>query len=68
MGKFKNDVTGVGGRGYPKLVTKSDIGGGGHKNIEITPPPPPSQKKKKIMFKFLFFACFWSARQQLSFG
>ena len=66
MGKFKNDVTGVGGRGYPKLVTKSDIGEGVHTNSDIT--PPQKKKKKKIMFKFLFFACFWSARQQLSFG
>ena len=28
MGPFKNDVTKVGGEGYPKLLTKSDIGGG----------------------------------------
>ena len=26
---FKNDVTRVGGEGYPKLVTESDMGGGG---------------------------------------
>ena len=28
-GAFKNDVTGVRGRGYTKEVTKSDIGGRG---------------------------------------
>ena len=28
----------------------------------LTSPP------KKIMYKFLFFTCFWSAEQQLSFG
>ena len=42
--------------GYPKVVTKSDIGGRGvHANSDIT--------TKKIMYKFLFFTCFWSARR-----
>ena len=37
MRPFKNDVMEVGGRGYPKLVTKSDIGGRGlHANSDIT--------------------------------
>ena len=31
--------------------------------MQIVTSPP-----KKIMFKFLFFTYFWSARQQLSFG
>ena len=44
---------------YPKLVTKSDIGWEGDTNKDIT-------TKKK--YTFLFFACFWSAWQQLSFG
>ena len=33
---FKNDVTRVGGRGYQKLVTKNDIGGGGVLQIVTT--------------------------------
>ena len=56
MGKFKNDVTGVGGRGYPKLVTKSDIGGGVHTNSDIT--PPPQKKKKKLCLSFYFSLAF----------
>ena len=44
---FKNDVTGVRGVGYPKVVIKSEIGG--RRYIEIMTSPP-----KKIMYKFLF--------------
>ena len=37
LGAIKNDVTRVVGRGYTKLVTKSDIVGSGvHVNSEIT--------------------------------
>ena len=37
LGAIKNDVTRVVGRGYTKLVTKSDIVGNGvHVNSEIT--------------------------------
>ena len=37
LGAIKNDVTRVVGRGYAKLVTKSDIVGSGvHVNSEIT--------------------------------
>ena len=42
-GLLKNDVTKIGGGGYPKLVTKSEIGGtelggagGVHANSDIT--------------------------------
>ena len=51
-----------GGEGYPKLVTNSVKLGvkGAHANSDIT--------TKKIIHKFLLFACFWSARQQLKFG
>ena len=45
-----------GGEGYPKLLTKSDIGGGGYVQIVTSPA-------QKNMYKFLFFACFWSAQQ-----
>ena len=45
LGAIKNDVTRVGGRGYPKLMTKSDIGGSGvHANSDIT--------TKKNMYNF----------------
>ena len=63
MGPFKNEVTRVrrDERGYPKLVTKNDIKGGGvQANSDIT--------TKKIMYKFLFFVCFSLVKQQLSFG
>ena len=56
----KCDVIEGGGRGYPKLVTKSDIEGRGvHANSDIT---------TKNMYKFVFYVCFWSAQQQLRFG
>ena len=35
--------------GYPKLVTKSDIGGKRYMQIVTSPP-------KKFMYKLLFFA------------
>ena len=54
-GIFKNDVTGVGGERINKISDKSYIGG-------------REDKYKKFMFRFLHFACFWSTRQQLSFG
>ena len=60
---FKNDVTGVGGVGCPKLLTKSDIGEKGvHANIEIT------TKKICILFHVYILACFCSVRRQLSFS
>ena len=49
MKPLKNDVTGVRGRGYTKLVTKSDIKGRGYMPIVTSRPP-------KIMYKFFFFA------------
>ena len=58
-GPFKNDVTGVGeGRVVPKISDKNDKGRKGYMQIVTLPP-------KKIVL--LFFACFWSARQQLRF-
>ena len=52
---------GRGRRGYPKVVTTSGIEWTGvHVNSDIN--------TKKIMYKFSFFFCFWSARQQLNFG
>ena len=61
-GLLKNDFTKIGGGGYPKLVTKSEIGGnelggagGGYMQIVTSQP--------KNMNKFLFFACFLSAQQ-----
>ena len=47
-GPFKNDITGVGGGRYPKLVTKSDIGGRGvHAISDIT-------TKKNSLEVFIF--------------
>ena len=45
IGSIKNDVTRVGEMNYPKLVTKSGIGGVGYMQIVTSPP-------KKNMFKF----------------
>ena len=59
---LKNGVTGVGGGGgeVPKVKDKNwHWGGGIQANSDIN--------TKKNMHKFLFFACFWSARQ-LGFG
>ena len=60
-GHSKMTSPGYRGSGYPKLVTKSDIlGRRVHANSDIT--------TTKSTYKFLFSACFWSARQHLSFG
>ena len=60
-GHSKMTSPGYRGSGYPKLVTKSDIVGRRvHANSDMT--------TKKSTHKLLFSACFWSARQHLSFG
>ena len=51
LGAIKNDVTRVvrRGWGYPKLVTKSDIGGSGvHANSEITTKKYTCKLKKYL--------------------
>ena len=61
--KIKNDVTGGGGSGVTTISDKKwHRAEGVHVNSDIT------VKNKENMFKFLFFAYFWSAREQLSFG
>ena len=37
MGPFKKYVTGLGGRGSSKIVTKSDKGGGGSSKTVMSP-------------------------------
>ena len=49
-----HDVTGVGGEGgFPRLEQKRAEGDGGYTQIVTSPP-------RKIMYKFLFYVCFWS--------
>ena len=63
-GPFKNDITGVGGGRYPKLVTKSDIGGRGvHAISDIT-----TKKNSLEVFIFhLFLASAAAAELWLAF-
>ena len=49
LGAIKNDVTRVGGRGYPKLMTKSDIGGVAYMQIVTSPPKKICIILKKIL-------------------
>ena len=53
-------MTKVGWRGYPKFETKINIEERAYMQIMTSPP-------KNIKYNFLFFACFLSAQQQLSF-
>ena len=61
--KIKNDVTGAGGNGVTTIIDKKwRRAEGVNVNRDIT------VKNKENMYKFLFLAYFWSAREQLSFG
>ena len=54
LGLFQDDVTRLRGRGYPKLVIKSDIWGGVHANSDIT-------TKKYYVQVFIFYLILFGA-------
>ena len=58
-GPFKKDVTGVQGEGAPKNSDKK-----WHRGERVYVISDITTKKN--MYKFLFYTCFWSVRQQMN--